>query len=154
MMLSESITSKELYALTGYSKAAIIKFEQEGLISRTAKDTWPIDTVTKLIAHLRERRSVVSPERARFEQARAQREEMKARQLAGELCRVKDFDEAWTEVIGYVLAGFVSLPARMTRDVALRRDIERELDRFRTDMSDHFLRRAAELEGKGKGRAA
>jgi hypothetical protein len=150
MTLPTAITTKELCTATGYSAPALVDLEKAGVIARSAKDTWPISTVTKLIAHLRERKPAVSPERLRWEQARAAREELKAQQLARSLCKVSDFDEAWTEVMGYLLAGFVGLPARCTRDLALRKDIERELDRFRQDMSDHFHRRAAELEGKGK----
>ena len=152
-MLPNTISSEELRRVTGFAKSSLTELEHSGMIARSAKDVWPIETLAKLFAHLRERKIVVSPERARFEQARAAREEMKAAQLAGELCRTKDFEDAWTRCHRLQVAGIVAIPARCTRDTALRRAIERELDAWRTDVADYFKRRADELEGKG-GKAA
>ena len=149
-MLPNSITSKELYELTGYSKASIIEFEQSGLIARSATNEWPIGTVTTLIAKLRERKPAVSEQRMRWEQARAAREELKAQQLAGTLCKTSDFDDAWLMLIGALLSRLVALPNRVTRDLALRKRIEHEIDQLRREVADEAEKWASELGGKGK----
>ena len=150
-MLPTTITTEELRRLTGYAKSSIVALEQEGVIARTAKDTWAIETVPTLIAHLRERKPVVSTDRSRFEKARAEREELKAKKLAGELCPVSEFHDCWVLMFGAILSRLVALPARCTRDLALRKRIEEEVNNLRHEVSDEFQRRADELGG---GKAA
>ena len=72
MPLPTTITTAELCRATGYSKAAITAFEQAGTIRRDAVNEWPFDTILKVITHLRERRSVVSDDRSRWEKAKAE----------------------------------------------------------------------------------
>ena len=156
-MISENteITTRELCELVDLTKGRISHLQSAGVIKPVGRDCWRlIETVRALVNEARERtRIAASPERARWEAARAQREEMKAKQLVGELCRTKDFDDAWVEVIGYMVAGITAIPARCTRDRVLRRTIEAQLDAWRVDVANYFQRRADELEGKG-GKAA
>lgn len=152
-MLPPTITTAELQELTKYSRPAIVELEQQNVIKRVDRDTWPMPaTMAALVVHLRERvrKTAVSDERSRWEAARAQREELRAKKLAGELCLVSDFRDAWVDVVGYMVAGLTAVPARCSRDVAMRHTIEKELDAWRTDVANYFERRAAELEGKGK----
>jgi phage terminase Nu1 subunit (DNA packaging protein) len=150
-MLPETITTNELVKLSGYAKSSLTALQQQGVIERIGPDTWPTEAITKLIAHLRERKPVVSTEREKFERARAAREQMKAEQMAGSLCKTSDFHEAWDALIGYTVAGLVAIPARCTRDLGLRQVIQKELDAWRSNVANEFKRRAEEL---GKGSAA
>jgi phage terminase Nu1 subunit (DNA packaging protein) len=131
------------------NREGIHRMVEQGVIVRLPDGRYDQDEArVAYLRHLRERKSVDSPERARFEAARAAREEMKAKKLAGELCYTREFEEAWTAVTGYMVAGIVAIPARCTRDVALRAVIEKQLDAWRTDVADYFKRKAEELEGK------
>jgi hypothetical protein len=79
--------------------------------------------------------------------ARAELAQLRAKKLAGELCYVRDFTNAFVELIGHMSAGAVPIPARCTRDIALRGRIEKELDLWRHDAADYLEREAAELSG-------
>jgi hypothetical protein len=93
-MLPATITSEELRRLTNYSKAQLVELEQGGIIERAAKNTWPIETVTKIVARLRERgQRPVDDDCSRFEASRAAREKLKLMKEAGEVCYTREFDE-------------------------------------------------------------
>lgn len=151
MTLPKTISTHELQSLTGLSKSGITKFEQEGVIKRSAVNEWPLpDTLVALVGHLRERKPVVSTERQNFERARAQREEMKAKLMSGQLCWTRDFSEAIDDVYGYLIPRLVALPSRVTRDLALRKKWDEEIRMLRTEVSDYCKKRADEL-GSGEG---
>ena len=148
MSIPSTCTSEELRLLTGYSKAALIALEQQAVIARVATNAWPLpDTLVALIKHLRERRPAVSTERTQFERARAQREQMKAEQMAGQLCHVSDFREAIDDVYGQLIPRLDALPARVTRDLDLRKKWNEEIRQLRTEVADYCRKRAAELGG-------
>jgi phage terminase Nu1 subunit (DNA packaging protein) len=154
MELPSTIDTATLREITGYSKARLVDLENEKVIARSDVNTWPYpETLTKIIAHLRERvrKTAVSDDRSRWEAARAQREELKTQKLSGELCRVSDFNDLWLMLLGAVVTRLNGLPARVTRDLAQRQTIEREIDKLRHEVADEFAKRAAELGG---GKAA
>jgi hypothetical protein len=69
-MLPATITTTELQELTKYSRPAIVELEQQNVIKRLDRDTWPMpETMAALVVHLRERvrKTAVSDERMRFE---------------------------------------------------------------------------------------
>jgi hypothetical protein len=134
------------------NREGLKRLEEQGVIARLpdGKSYDQEDCRRRYLEHLRSRPTARSSKQDALYEARAALAQLRAKKLAGELCHVSDFDDAWTEVIGYLLAALVGFPARIIRDVALRRTIEQELDRLRHDVCDHFRRRADELEGKGK----
>jgi len=151
MMLPSTIDTVTLRKLTGYSKAAITDLENAHVIKREATNAWPIDTVTKIIAYLRDRvrRNAVSDERSRWERARAQREEMRVRREAGDLCRVSDFDAVLEELGHAILARLQTLPARIGgNDRALRERAQTEVDGVLNAISIEMSVHADRLEGK------
>jgi phage terminase Nu1 subunit (DNA packaging protein) len=149
MSLPKTISTIELQSLTGLSKSGVTKFEQQGVIKRSAVNEWPMpDTLVALVTHVRERKPVVSTERQNFERARAQREQMKAEQMAGQLCRVSDFSEAIDDVFGFLIPRLDALPSRVTRDLDLRRQWNEEIRMLRTEVSAYCKKRAAELGGE------
>jgi phage terminase Nu1 subunit (DNA packaging protein) len=151
MTLPKTISTIELQSLTGLSKSGVTKFEQQGVIKRSAVNEWPMpDTLVALVTHLRERRPVVSTERQNFERARAQREQMKAELLSGTLCRTSDFGESIDDVFGFLIPRLDALPSRVTRDLELRKKWNEEIRMLRTEVSEYCRKRANELGG-GEG---
>ena len=71
--------------------------------------------------------------------------------MAGQLCRVSDFHEAHDALLLYMVAGLTAIPARCSRDLAMRKTIQAELNAWRGAVADGFKRRAEEL---GRGAAA
>jgi phage terminase Nu1 subunit (DNA packaging protein) len=147
-MLPETASTDELRRLTGLSKSGITTFEQQGIIRRSAVNAWPMpDTLVALVTHLRTRKPASSDDRSRWEKARAEREELRNRREARELVKFSDFREAWDEVNGQMLMRLDALPARVTRDLALRRKWQEEIRQLRNEVADYFRKRAAELGG-------
>jgi hypothetical protein len=86
--------------------------------------------------------------------ARAEREELKAKQLAGELCRASDFDDFVRVVAGAYLEHFGSLPIQIAdRDLELRKRVEDKVRVAQGHLSDALRKLADEYEGGGKGRS-
>jgi phage terminase Nu1 subunit (DNA packaging protein) len=154
MMLPKSVTSKELYELTGYSKAAIIKFEQDGLIARSNKNDWPLETLTKLFTHLRERKPLVSEERVRFEKARADRERLRVMRESKEVVPASDLEAMLYFFTGKLLPFLGGLPARIAgQDMEVRRRAEAIVRDGQQQMADACKAEADRLLGKD-GKAA
>jgi hypothetical protein len=85
-MLPKTVSTDDLRSLTGLSKSGVTTFEQQGVIKRSAVNTWPMpDTLVALVTHLRARKPSSSDGRVAWEAARARREEMRAKKEAGEL---------------------------------------------------------------------
>jgi phage terminase Nu1 subunit (DNA packaging protein) len=140
--IPSTCTSEELRLLTGYSKAALIALEQQAVIKRVATNAWPLpDTLVALMKHLRERKSPVSDGRARWEWARAKREEMKAQQEAGKLTPASDF-QFFADQVGYTTLKWLdAIPARLAgQDLPLRRRAQEVVNWARSGLSGDMAR--------------
>ncbi len=115
---------------------------------RTAKDTWPLDTVTKIVTHLRDkvRRGSKSAAENRLVEAKAKALEQRTAREAGLLAPVTEWRDAMSLVVGRIVAGLVQLPPRFTRDIGERRRLETEINQLRTDAADWMESEAAGLE--------
>jgi hypothetical protein len=141
-MLPTTITSEQLRQLTGYSKAQLVELEQSGLIWRDAKNTWPIEAVTRIVARLRERgRRPANDEHSRFEKARADRERLKLMKEVREVCYVREFAEFVDAVYAAHVKHYGPVASRIGgRDLALRRLAEQELAVAQQGLSDEMKR--------------
>lgn len=145
-MLPKTITTAELRSLTGYSKAGIVELEQSGVIKRDAVDKWPIEMVTKVVARLRERKPAVSDERARWETARALREERKAALEARELCLMSDFETTQQTMTALVFAALDAVGARLhPHDRAARLRLTEEHTIMKAQVAGAFGKLADDL---------
>ena len=73
------------------------------------------------------------------------------RRWRAKLCRVSDFHEAHDALLLYMVAGLTAIPARCSRDLAMRKTIQAELNSCRSNVADEFKRRAAELGERRSG---
>jgi len=145
-MLPTTITTAELRKLTGYAKSSITELQQTGIIERVGPDTWPIETVATLIAHLRTRRPAVSDDRARWEKARAIREERKVALEGRELCLMSDFATTQETMTALVFAAMDAAATRLhPHDRAERRRVEQEFTIAKECVSTAFRRLADDL---------
>jgi hypothetical protein len=152
MTLPTTITTQELCQATGYSAPAIVDFEKTGIVAREAKDTWPIDTVTKIVTHLREkvRRGPKSDAENRLIAAKAQALELRARRELSELAPVAEWLDGMKMITGKIVAALVGLPPRFTRDLAERARLENMINELRTDVANWIETEAANLEEAAK----
>lgn len=132
------------------SREQVAKLEKQAVITRLPDGSgFDLDeSRRRYIHHLRERKPAGGRSRERYEAARAAREQMKAEQMAGQLCRTSDFGEAIDDVFGFLIPRLDALPSRVTRDLNLRRQWNEEIRQLRTEVSAYCKRRAAELGGE------
>jgi hypothetical protein len=134
------------------SPQRIRELESEGVISRT-NGAFDIDECRRrVLEHLRQRR----PKSQADEAWRSERARELAIRNAIRLRDLIDLDEAMDsleKVVGVMLTEVHSLPARCTRDLAMRKVIDREVVALRQRVSDKYHALAKELkEGPKKGR--
>jgi hypothetical protein len=154
MITAETVaTSGEICALVGFSKQRLGALERDGVIRRSGQNAWPlVETIGKLFEHARAQRSAISESRARFEAARAKREEQRAEREANRAQRKRDdeFDLAWRTCWYVLVSKLVAVPARCSRDAAVRATIERELDVARNEVCNEFERQSEALAQTGE----
>jgi hypothetical protein len=149
MITSETkATTGEICRLAGISKQHLGRLEREGVVQQTARDQWPlVETINKLFNHARTRNEAALAAKQRYEEARAQREETRARQAAGELCNRTNFEAAYAELSGRLFSRIDGLPAAYTRDLNERRRLQDHINRLRNEF-------AAELKAEMERGAA
>ena len=138
-----------LAAHLGVTRETVGKFVESGVFERRPDGDFDQTACRlRLVRHLMNRKQVTGGRsRERYEAARAEREQMKAAQLAGTLCKTSDFGEAIDDVFGFLIPRLDSLPSRITRDLALRRQWNEEIRQLRTEVSAYCKKRADELGG-------
>ena len=104
------------------------------------------------IAHLRARRSNGSAAADALRAAKAREIEIRTAERERKLIAVEELNIAWDFCIGVLVTNLNCVPARCTRDLALRQTIEHEIDVARSTAADAY-RKQAELLAKN-GRAA
>jgi hypothetical protein len=154
-MLPPSITTEELRLLIDYSKAGIVSLEQQGIIQRDARDTWPIpSTLIKLVGHLRAKiRQGQSPEDARWRAARARELELRIAQRENKLISIDEANGALENLIGLCLTELSGLPAAVTRDLAIRQAIEKQIFVMRKRIAERLEQQARSLGEHGRAAA-
>ena len=136
MTLPSTISSRELCELSGYSAPALVDLEKSGVIARSAKDTWPIETVTKIVSHLRERKRGRSEAENRLIEARAKQLELRTLREAGDLVPTAAVENYTRMAFGRIVAECAALPPRYTRDLREQNRLEGLLNDMRTRVSD------------------
>ena len=148
MPLPTTITTAELTKLTGYAKSSITELQQRGVIEKAEPDTWPIETVTTLIAHLRERKPQLSDEQRAYHQARADREKLKYAAELKKIGSVEEMSGALDMMVGWYIAALETLPSAIRQarqDRALRAALVEWVTNTRNALSERALATAKAL---------
>lgn len=132
----------------GISRTATRDLELQNVIDRTAG----LDSCRlAYIRHLRERHSRRNGSDSHLREARAREIEVRTAQRLGKLVRLEEFDDFVDELCGIFRTELSGLPARVTRDLMLRRAIEREITGMLHRVADVCEVNAARLAGLGSG---
>jgi hypothetical protein len=138
-MLPKTITTKELCEATGYSAPALVALEKSGVIARKAKDTWPLATLQKFVAHLRERAQRPKSEaEQRLINSKARINELRLEREAGDLCPTFAVENYGKSVFGKVRSEHVNLAPQFTRDLSERKRLADLVDAMDTRLADYF----------------
>ena len=146
-----SATTQELSALLGISGMRIRQLSAEGWFKPAGKNRWNRDeVVTGYIKFLRaeDRRSTRSVGENRIRDAKAREIEMRLAERARELIAIEEAETALDTIVGLVRIEMGGVPARCTRDLILRRAIEKAIN---DGLSRIVARLANEVSALRKG---
>jgi hypothetical protein len=139
---SGTITVEVAAKLLMVSTERVRQLAKDGYIQRPAKNTYPlVGVVQGYIRFLKdeERRTSKSASANRVADARAREIELRTAERANELIETDEALAVLDDLLGTCKAEMAGIPARITRDVSLRRKIKTEID-------DAFLRASARFE--------
>lgn len=130
-------SAAEIGALLGVSDRRIRQIAADAGIAASEHGSWPVGPVTRaaVAAASRERENDAEREaRARLMAARAREVELRTAERERELIPTEDAINLIMTYFGSIVAKLNGLPAQITRDLKLRRQIEDVLDGFRREM--------------------
>jgi hypothetical protein len=148
-MISERTigTTREICALTGFSEQYLGRLERDGVVRRSSRGRWPlVATINAIIAHLRDRNRRGGSGSDALRKARAKEIEVRTLERERRLIPVTDAIASVEAMAGCVLTELSGQPARVTRDLALRRQIEDEVFGMRERLADRMRKVAEQLQ--------
>lgn len=117
--------------LIGKSETHVLTLVKEGLLKKSGRGLYRPQDVAQAALKFREsedRRTSQTEERRRLETARAQSEELKFAKEAGQLYDADDVEAVFTDILGTYRSELSGVAAASTRDLALRKTIEKHLN--------------------------
>lgn len=148
-----TLTQTQIAEMTGRSKEWVKKLAQEGVLERDGRGAYKLRSVcAAIIAHYEAMadRSVRAQAAADATQARADEIRQRIAMRERELIPIEESLLAQEIIVGTVNSELTGLPARVTRDMHLRRKIEDEVNNSKGRISA-ALRRASTAAQTGKG---
>jgi hypothetical protein len=133
----------------GISRTAARDLEIQNIINRAAG----LDACRlAYIQHIRERRSRSAADDA-YRRAKAREVELRIAERLHKLCLTEEMMAAFEDVVGVLLTELSCLPAAVTRDLQLRRQIEEKIFTMRARVAHRFEAQARSLQKRGKAAA-
>lgn len=148
------ITLEQACRLVMLSNERIRQLVKDGYIPKPAKNSYPlVGVVQGYIRFLRDedRRSSKTAAESGLKAARQREVEVRTAERERKLIDVTEHSDIVDELCGLFISGLASLPARVTRDVSMRRKVETECDAIRNDIAARAAERARDV---GAGRTA
>lgn len=139
-------------ALIGTSAEWVRRLIAEGAVKKSPNGgVFRDDLVRGYLAWIKDeqRRATKSAGESRVKDARAREIELRIAQREGDLIDLADHDAVVDEMAGIFVAALSGLPARVTRDIPLRRKIEAECDEIRRSIAKVAAKRGEELQAAG-----
>ncbi len=146
---AETVSAAGLAVLLKVDRTVVARLASEGFLSKLADGRYDErEALLGYIRHLRERAKERAPSAAqsRLQDARAKKLELEMSVRSGELIPLDDAMAGVDFVIGGLRIAFAGLPARVTREVDLRRKIEAEIDACLTAACDNLNKTREAIE--------
>jgi predicted HTH domain antitoxin len=139
----------EMAELLMVQASRITQLVTEGALKRIGKGQYDLkDTVQAYIRHLREvqKRQQVQTADNRIRDARAKDIEARTAQRLGQLVSLALYDEMIDGFAGIVRSEFAGMPAACTRDLVMRRIIERETNARLHRIAEYAMAQSIRVE--------
>ncbi len=146
----EAVSLSEVARHFGLSRTAVRDLELQGLIDRaTGLDACRL----AYIRYLRARRLSHSDADVQWRLARAREIEIRTAEREHKLMQTDEAMAVLDDAVGTFLTELAGLPASVTRDLVLRRQIEEKIFEMRTRIADRFEAKLRSLRETGKAAA-
>jgi hypothetical protein len=150
------LTLKQVCGLLKCSDETVLQLVKRGQIKRAARGLYPlVGTVHGYVDHLRDERknnTQVAAENG-LRQARQREVEIRTAERERRLIDVAEHSDIVDEMAGMFVAGLSALPARVTKDMAMRRQIEAGCDAIRNDIAALAAEKARDVGAGGPASA-
>ena len=146
------ITVETASKLLMVSPVRVRQLVSGGYIPKASRNSYPlVGVVQGYVRFLKdeERRTSKSATANRVGEARAAEIELRTAERANRVIDTEEAIAAVDEMIGAIKWGMTGLPARVTRDVALRRKLKMEIDGVFQRASERFEQSASSLRTSG-----
>ena len=141
-------TTAGMARLLGFSRQNLEKIAAAGWVKPRAPNCWPIiENFQGVLKFARDekRRSTKSASDSRVATARAREIELRTAKRAGELCETEEAFAVVDEIFGGLRSDLSGLPARVTRDLEIRRAVENGVNDVLNKAADRLQARAKAL---------
>jgi hypothetical protein len=148
-----TISTKLACVLLKLTQPRLSQLEQAGWIARVGQGRWPLlGLVQGYVASLKDetKRNSQTVSLSRVQEARAKEIEQRTAREAGQTVDMADALAFVDDIVGPLMADLDGFPARMTRDMPMRRKIESELNDLRTRHADRLDKAADILQTGGE----
>lgn len=135
---NETVSAKELGQWLGVTDRMVREYADRGIVVRHGRGKYLLqESVTNLLRHLREvsagrggadAQLDLTTEKARLAKEQADGQELKNKQLRGELVLAADVEREWSDILRGVRAGVLAVPSRVRAAVGLTPEQATELD--------------------------
>lgn len=149
--IPDIVSGEELADLLGVDRRSITRLAERGTISRVGRGKFPIRLAIRAIlaAAKADGRDAEAEERTRLNKARADAQELELAERRRDLIQMSSAVALLDFVVGRVRLALRQIPARASRDVAIRERIEVEVDVALQAISD-ALSEAADAARSGR----
>lgn len=151
--VSLKVTTSVVTEALGLTLARLGQLVSDGWIPRAARNQYQlVPAVQGYIRFLKDdqRRASKSAVQSRAQEARAKEIELRIAREEKTIIDTAEAIAAVDDVVGGIRADLAGLAARVTRDIALRQKIEKEIDGILTAAADRFEQRASDLRTSGE----
>jgi hypothetical protein len=138
MKAPKKVSATAMAAHLGLSRPYLDRLVADGTIAKDETGKFLLDeTRHRYLRKLREMRrtSPAAEAHAQYQQAKARRLQLENARLESRLMEVDDHIAGVDEIVGIMLTGLSSLPARCTRDMGVRRAIEAGIVEIRKEIA-------------------
>ncbi|WP_416797299.1 hypothetical protein [Ciceribacter azotifigens] len=151
MSIPEYASAPDIAALIGVSERRVRQIAAALKIEQQKRGQFPVAKIVRAALHIAGRQrepTALTEARARAHHARADQLELRMAQARRELIPADDFLVVFDFTMRALVDELVAMPARVTRDVPMRRTIEAEVEAIRNRLAALLRRKDAELRGK------
>lgn len=146
-------TVQHVAAVLGLTPMRIRQLADEGIVPKAGRNQYPLDRAVQgyvkwRLETIAGKNADSSPEN-RVRDARTREIELRIAERENRLIDIDEHNAVVDELVGLFLAGLESLPARATRDITQRRQIEASCDGLRREIADRAAKRGRELRQGG-----